>query len=124
MQGKRVCRMHGGKGGAPQGRRHGSFRHGLRTQFLKRKRAEIKFWVAYTNMAATRFRMLQSFTDAIRKARNAERAGRTDLAPFAAYFPPRLAPEQRVAAHITRLRQAHEGQQGRRQVRELAVGEA
>jgi hypothetical protein len=32
MRGKRVCRMHGGKGGAPKGARNGAFRHGGRTQ--------------------------------------------------------------------------------------------
>jgi hypothetical protein len=30
MRGRRVCRLHGGKGGAPTGERHGAFRHGLR----------------------------------------------------------------------------------------------
>jgi hypothetical protein len=28
MRGKRVCRMHGGKGGAPRGERNGSYIHG------------------------------------------------------------------------------------------------
>ena len=50
--------MHGGKGGAPPGERHGGFKHGLRTLALKRKRAEIRAWVEYTNMAAKRFRAL------------------------------------------------------------------
>lgn len=31
MRGKRVCRMHGGKAGAPRGRRNGAYRHGGRT---------------------------------------------------------------------------------------------
>jgi hypothetical protein len=28
MRGKTVCRMHGGKGGAPRGERNGQYRHG------------------------------------------------------------------------------------------------
>lgn len=28
MRGKRVCRMHGGKGGAPKGVKHGAYKHG------------------------------------------------------------------------------------------------
>ena len=31
MRGKTVCRMHGGKGGAPRGNRNGSYRHGRHT---------------------------------------------------------------------------------------------
>jgi hypothetical protein len=29
--GRRVCRMHGGKAGAPRGRRNGNYRHGRQT---------------------------------------------------------------------------------------------
>ena len=32
MRGKRVCRMHGGKGGAPRGKRNGGWRHGFCTR--------------------------------------------------------------------------------------------
>lgn len=32
IRGRRVCRMHGGKGGAPRNERHGAFRHGLRSK--------------------------------------------------------------------------------------------
>jgi hypothetical protein len=32
MRGKRVCRMHGGKVGAPKGARNGAWRHGLRSE--------------------------------------------------------------------------------------------
>ena len=28
VRGKRVCRMHGAHGGAPEGKAHGSYRHG------------------------------------------------------------------------------------------------
>jgi len=32
VNGYRVCRMHGAGGGAPEGKRNGSFRHGGRTR--------------------------------------------------------------------------------------------
>jgi hypothetical protein len=31
MRGRRVCRMHGGKAGAPRGERNGAYQHGRRT---------------------------------------------------------------------------------------------
>jgi hypothetical protein len=31
MRGKPVCRMHGGKAGAPKGERNGAYRHGIRS---------------------------------------------------------------------------------------------
>jgi hypothetical protein len=45
IRGRNVCRMHGGKGGAPSGSRHGRFKHGLRTRetaavFAQLRRAE------------------------------------------------------------------------------------
>jgi hypothetical protein len=39
MDGKTVCRMHGGKGGAPRGERNGQYRHGRCTiDAMKMKR--------------------------------------------------------------------------------------
>ena len=32
VHGFRVCRMHGARGGAPEGKRNGNFRHGGRTK--------------------------------------------------------------------------------------------
>ena len=32
VKGHRVCRMHGARGGAPEGKRNGNFRHGGRTK--------------------------------------------------------------------------------------------
>jgi hypothetical protein len=32
VRGCRVCRMHGARGGAPEGKRNGNFRHGGRTK--------------------------------------------------------------------------------------------
>ena len=32
VKGSRVCRMHGARGGAPEGKRNGNFRHGGRTK--------------------------------------------------------------------------------------------
>ena len=31
VKGSRVCRMHGARGGAPEGKRNGNFKHGGRT---------------------------------------------------------------------------------------------
>ena len=39
IKGRGVCRMHGGKGGAPRGERHGNYRHGRRSiEALEMKR--------------------------------------------------------------------------------------
>jgi hypothetical protein len=32
VRGWRVCRMHGARGGAPEGKRNGNYRHGARTK--------------------------------------------------------------------------------------------
>jgi hypothetical protein len=32
VKGWRVCRMHGARGGAPEGKRNGNYRHGARTK--------------------------------------------------------------------------------------------
>jgi hypothetical protein len=32
VRGYRVCRMHGARGGAPEGKRNGNFKHGARTK--------------------------------------------------------------------------------------------
>jgi hypothetical protein len=32
VRGFRVCRMHGARGGAPEGERNGNYRHGARTK--------------------------------------------------------------------------------------------
>jgi hypothetical protein len=55
------------------GRGMGGFKHGLRTLALKRKRAEIRLWVEFTNMATLRFQALRHYTDAVRKLRAAKR---------------------------------------------------
>lgn len=41
MRGRKVCHMHGGKGGAPRGERNGNFRHGLHTNELVALRREV-----------------------------------------------------------------------------------
>jgi hypothetical protein len=38
VRGFRVCRMHGARGGAPEGKRNGNYRHGSRTK----KMAELR----------------------------------------------------------------------------------
>jgi len=38
VRGYRVCRMHGARGGAPEGKRNGNYRHGARTK------ATIELW--------------------------------------------------------------------------------
>ena len=37
-----VCRMHGGKGGGPMGRRNGRYRHGLNTKAALAHRREVR----------------------------------------------------------------------------------
>jgi hypothetical protein len=41
MRGKAVCRMHGGKGGAPKGKRNGAYRHGRHTLEAIAQRREL-----------------------------------------------------------------------------------
>jgi hypothetical protein len=45
VRGRRVCRMHGGRAGAPQGERNGAYRHGHCTKeaFAKRREEMRKF---------------------------------------------------------------------------------
>ena len=38
LKGKRVCRLHGGRAGAPEGKRNGRYRHGLRTKEMLAER--------------------------------------------------------------------------------------
>jgi len=74
MTGKRVCRLHGGKSpGAPRGKAHGRYIHGMRT-------IEVKAQFAWLNLAVKRFRLLKRYTDDIR-------LGRTPMP-----FPPRVGP--------------------------------
>lgn len=42
VRGKRVCRMHGARAGAPIGVLHGSYRHGLRTHSADASRLDIR----------------------------------------------------------------------------------
>ena len=42
VQGRSVCRMHGGKAGAPRGERNGAYRHGRHTIEAKMKRQELR----------------------------------------------------------------------------------
>jgi hypothetical protein len=42
MRGKRVCRMHGAKGGAPKGERNGAYRTGYYTAEAKAYRREYR----------------------------------------------------------------------------------
>ena len=42
MHGKAVCRMHGGKGGAPRDSRDGSYRHGRHTKKVKAQRLQLR----------------------------------------------------------------------------------
>jgi len=41
MKGRKVCRMHGGKGGAPKGERNGNYRHGRQTLAVRAERREL-----------------------------------------------------------------------------------
>jgi hypothetical protein len=42
VNGRSVCRMHGGKGGAPAGERNGAYRHGRHTAEAKAERRELR----------------------------------------------------------------------------------
>jgi hypothetical protein len=42
MRGKPVCRLHGGKGGAPRGERNGAYRTGRHTAEAKAERRELR----------------------------------------------------------------------------------
>jgi hypothetical protein len=41
LKGKRVCRFHGGRAGAPEGKRNGMYRHGARTKEMMAFREEV-----------------------------------------------------------------------------------
>lgn len=58
VKGWAVCRMHGARGGAPSGERHGQYRHGMRTQEAiaeRRSLAELRQMVRET-LSEPRFR--------------------------------------------------------------------
>src|SRR5688572_26675649 len=42
VKGRSVCRMHGGKAGAPRGERNGAYRHGRHTTEARAKRQELR----------------------------------------------------------------------------------
>jgi hypothetical protein len=42
MRGKRVCRLHGGKGGSPTGKQNGAYRIGRRTAEAKAERRQTR----------------------------------------------------------------------------------
>jgi len=42
VSGRTVCRMHGGKGGAPKGERNGAYRHGRYTLEAMAERQELR----------------------------------------------------------------------------------
>lgn len=42
VNGRRVCRMHGGKGGAPRGEQNGAYRHGRHTAEAKAQRQDLR----------------------------------------------------------------------------------
>jgi hypothetical protein len=42
VKGWKVCRMHGAGGGAPEGKRNGNYKHGVRTQEMIAWRKLIK----------------------------------------------------------------------------------
>lgn len=42
VKGRSVCRMHGGKGGAPKGERNGAYQHGRHTAEANAQRRELR----------------------------------------------------------------------------------
>jgi len=84
IRGKRVCRLHGGKGGAPRGRRNGAWRDGARSQewalFMRpTDEAERAARLAAKHMRAW-LRAARAAIAARRRA-DAARAGGSDAAP-------------------------------------------
>lgn len=41
VRGKKVCRMHGARGGAPEGKRNGNYRHGAQTKEWRDQMREV-----------------------------------------------------------------------------------
>lgn len=54
VRGWRVCRMHGARGGAPEGEANGAYRHGLRTLEAAAWRQEIAMLVRMSHDAIER----------------------------------------------------------------------
>jgi len=69
MRGRAVCRLHGGKGGAPRGRRNGAWRHGGRS----------REFLALLAMARARAKKLKAAIDAA-KAQHSRSSGRSRAA--------------------------------------------
>ena len=55
VKGKRVCRMHGAKAGAPRGPAHGRYVHGRQTQQAKNARKEIRDLIRMARQLAALF---------------------------------------------------------------------
>ena len=45
MRGKRVCRLHGGKGGGPRGEKNGAYRIGRYTVESKAERRQVRMLI-------------------------------------------------------------------------------
>lgn len=52
VRGKRVCRMHGARGGAPKGKAHGRYRHGQFTCEAIERRAAIALLIRLSRLTA------------------------------------------------------------------------
>ena len=55
VKGKRVCRMHGAKAGAPCGSAHGRYVHGRETQQAKAARKEVRDLIRTARQLAALF---------------------------------------------------------------------
>jgi hypothetical protein len=55
VKGKRVCRMHGAKAGAPSGSAHGRYVHGRQTQQAKAARKEVRELIRTARQLAALF---------------------------------------------------------------------
>jgi hypothetical protein len=73
MRGKPVCRMHGGKAGAPKGQRNGAYRHGIRSNATR---------AMFRDIAET-IRQMDAALALAREVRRAQRA--TKLSTRARY---------------------------------------
>jgi hypothetical protein len=45
VSGKKVCRMHGARAGAPKGKANGAYRHGMQTQEKQIERKQWRSWL-------------------------------------------------------------------------------
>jgi hypothetical protein len=91
MRGRRVCRLHGGKGGGPRAERNGAWRHGLRSQAVGAMRRRITESVRHAYERAKRIESVARWISAIARERRRARIEAREETPIP-LFPPELQP--------------------------------